>query len=146
MLQPGPQSWANEPTPSTPLAPRLSTLLSAVPLLQLVGADGRLLLSSRILIGTLLAFSPPMITSAIATGPQVKPSANGRHSSIALPDGSVCMGSASLPTTDAMRRKPTEPVSTSTLAMGVQVLVLGIQTVTLVVGMFWNALVPGPTV
>ena len=45
--------------------------------------------------------------------------------------GSACAGSASVPNAEAMRRRPTEPVSTNTLAMVVQVLELGIQTVTL---------------
>ena len=61
--------------------------------------------------GTPLACSPPILMSAVCTGPQVKPSRNEKHSATGAPLASVCGGSVSV-TALPSRRRPLDPVST----------------------------------
>src|SRR5579862_8562090 len=67
-----PQSCTNSPTPSTPLASKASTELSAVPLpLQPPGTAGEGgWPSSMTSIGIMLVVSPPIFRVATATAPQ----------------------------------------------------------------------------
>src|SRR5262245_32359681 len=114
--QPLPQSWRNKPTPSTPLAPSVSSVLSDGPVFEQLA--GMLLLKPGAPItwmGTLLARSPDMAMSADCIGPHVKPSTNWLHSTTGLPL-LFCWGRFSVSTDDRMRR-PLEPVSTSTPSM-----------------------------
>ena len=77
----------------------------------------------------LLACSPAMLRSALRSGPQMKPPKNWLHSATATPLSSVHVGSESV-STDPSKRKPDEPVSTTTWSMAWQSLVPGTQTVT----------------
>src|SRR5215469_79374 len=91
--------------------------------------------------------------SAVLTEPQLKPSANWRHSASTLFAllGSATAGNARLKapadvTASARIRKPTEPVSTSIWSTVRQVLVAGMHTVTLTKAVLTAGVVsaPGP--
>jgi hypothetical protein len=91
------------------------------------------------------ACSPAICILTSFTGPQLNPSANCAHPTKGLPLASNCWRSESAgESTDDMRRKPHEPVSTRILSMVWQfVLLPGAQTVTLVNAPFTKAAV-GP--
>ena len=105
--------------PMSALAPKASTLPPSFPfgpllcLEQLPGTGGELDAGIMTCTGTLAAFSPATMMSAVATGPHTYPSRNTRHSSSGLPLESLSGGSATFSTEDTMR-KPDEPVSTVT--------------------------------
>ena len=105
----GPQSSRNSPTPSTPFAPSVSSVFSDVP--ELEHADGTAGVEPIICTAVLLACSPPILMSADATGPQVKPSRNEKHSATGAPLESVCGGRFSV-TALPRTRSPVDPVST----------------------------------
>src|ERR1700756_210386 len=94
-----------------------------------------------------LACSPAMVRSAVWTGPQVKPSMKGRHSTTALPPAPVCWGSEMVRAEERMRR-PGEPVSTRIpLVVWQFELLPGAQTVTLVkASLIAGELMGGPAV
>src|SRR5579863_8832978 len=117
-----------------PLAPRFVAVLSSnPPVLQPDGAAGKppAPISCK---GTDFAFSPASCTSAVTTGPQAKElSAKSTQLPTRFPLASVNSGRRTL-TSEASRRKPTEPVSTRTSLIVWQVEVPGSQIVTLVNG------------
>src|SRR4051812_21623080 len=88
------------------------------------------------------ACSPPIRTSAVCTGPHVKPSTNGRHSTTGAPPAPVCCGSGSVIALDRMR-KPIDPVSTRMPPIVWQLDVPGTHTVTDTNG-WLGALLAGP--
>src|SRR5690242_4560509 len=112
--QAGPQSCRKLPTPSTPLEPKVCTVFSAGPVLeQAAGTLGKLG-SPIISIGIELAVSPAIFRVAVFTDPQVYPSTNMKHSTMALPVVSVFCGNArDVDKTEEMIRSPDDPVSTS---------------------------------
>src|SRR5581483_2784684 len=98
-----------------PFALRSATVFSAAPVLEhCCGMLFANALSPITWIGTLEAFLVPSSTSAVRSGPHVKPSWNCAHSTIGAPPDVVCCGSERFTTLDTSRR-PTDPVSTSTL-------------------------------
>src|SRR5208282_4836813 len=106
--QASPQSCRKEPTPSTPLAPKSSTVSCAAPWLpQLAGTVGNA--GSPISwIGTDSAISPPSLTSASLTLPQLKPETKVTHSANGPPI--VCCGSATEEfKTEDMILRPLDP-------------------------------------
>src|SRR6267154_2967839 len=115
-----------------PFAPRLLRSSSSAPLLeQLVGILGKVL-PPITCMGRLLSCCPAIVRSAVGTGPQVKPSTKGRHSTTALPPAPVCWGSEMVRAEERVRR-PGEPVSTRMPLTVWQFEVLpGAQTMTLV--------------
>ena len=76
-----------------------------------MGTGGELLDGIITCTGTLPADSPPIVTSAVTTGPQTYPSRKIRHSSRGLPLESLLDGNGIVNTLDS-KRNPDEPVST----------------------------------
>src|SRR5574340_864014 len=110
-----PQSCANGPIPSRPLAPKLSTVFSGGPLDEQVPGTFGNAASPITWIASPGAASPAIVTSALRTDPQLYPSTNCAHSAIGLPAVSVCCGRASVgDRADARMRSPSEPVSSCT--------------------------------
>src|SRR5512140_1216140 len=66
VAHPGPQSWANTPTPRMPLKPAWDGPVSGLG--QVEGTVGKV--ASSTWMGTRTAGSPPRYTSATCTGPQ----------------------------------------------------------------------------
>src|SRR4029077_12199272 len=93
-------------------------------------------------MGTEPACSPASRMSAVCTGPQVKPSTNGRHSTTGAPPVPVCCGSGNVTALERMRR-PDEPVSIRMPPMLWQFDVPGTQIVTVANG-WLRALLVGP--
>ena len=82
-------------------------------------------------IGTPDACSPASLTSAVRTGPHVKPSWNCAHSTIGLPSDADCCGRLIVSALERTR-SPLDPVSTRMPPIVWQVDVPGTHTVTLV--------------
>ena len=76
-----------------------------------------------------LACSPAILRSALRSPPQVLLLTNWRHWASATPLSSVDAGSGSV-STDPSKRRPVDPVSTSTWSILWHWLVPGTQTVT----------------
>src|SRR5579884_779119 len=118
-----------------PFVPSLARVSSGAPALeQLLGTvlnEG----SPMICTGMSLATSEAIFTSAVTTGPQVMPSENCAHSTMVLPLPSLSLLKALLSEefrAEERRRKPKDPVSTSTPPIAWQFEVPGAHTVTVV--------------
>src|SRR5882724_4349700 len=106
-----PQSNSNGPMPRMPLAPKLATVSSAVPVPEQAAGTVVNRESPITWTGTDFAVSPAICTSARATGHQLKPSTNYAHWTRELPLARVSTGSVTV-STGAKRRSPYEPVYT----------------------------------
>src|ERR1700751_2656720 len=150
------QSLTKGPTPRMPLAPKDGTVFSVTSMEPGSGTQvGFALEGSPAEVApitctmTLVADSPETgsLMSAVLTEPQLKPSANCRHSASGLLLASKTAGSASdsspAGAPAAMIRSPIEPVSTSMWAMLWQLsnLPSGMQTVTVTKAVFTEGVV-----
>ena len=152
------QSLMKGPTPRMPLAPNSGTVFSVTSMLFGSGTQvGLALEGSPAELAPMMCTTTPVACSpetgsemsAMLTEPQLKPSANCRHSASTLPEllGSATAGSASdsLPAgaPAAMIRRPIEPVSISTWSIAWQLsnLPSGMQTFTVMNAVFTAAVV-----
>src|SRR6266481_5002425 len=115
VVQPGPQSWRNTPTPSRPLAPKAETVSRGFAVPQVFGAVAGTAVSLITWIGTELADSPAILTSAVRTAPQENELTNWTQlATVSAP----CMVAGSCDVNaDVISLSPADPVSTHTWSM-----------------------------
>src|SRR5258708_34477210 len=82
----------NDPTPKIPFAPRAASDCCGDPWLLHPAGTVEYAGSPITSIGTELACSPPILISAVFTGPQVIPRTNCAHSTTGSPPTPFCCG------------------------------------------------------